>query len=229
MPLVAGLTAQALEVQGGFNHQAIPNTLCAFATLGQQPDDALVAGLTARVLEVKGGFNPQNIANTLWVFATLGRQSDNALVEELTVRTLEVQGGFNLQDIANTLRAFATLGWQPQDALVAGLIAQALEVQGGFNPHQIASTLWTICFLSIELPDVVCRLVFALEPRIAALATALQFNVRFQSQVYQFLVSCDVDQGLRAGVSANILALKETLGLVFHAAFVQGRACIIPG
>jgi len=49
-----------------------------------------------------------------------------------------------------------------------------------------------------------------------------QLIAKSHSQVYQFLVSCDVDQGLRAGVAANILALKETPGLVFHAAFVEG-------
>jgi len=39
--------------------------------------------------------------------------------------------------------------------------------------------------------------------------------------MHQFVVACDVDEGLRAGVPASILALKETLGPGCHAAFVR--------
>ena len=224
--LMDRLTARALEVQGGFNPQDIANMLWAFATLGRQPEDALLARLTARALEVQVGFKPQNIANTLWSFATLGRQPEDALIVMLTTRALEVQGSFDPQNIANTLWAFATLARQPKDALLAGLTARALEVQGAFNPQNIVNTLWAVCFLSIESPHMACRLVCALEPRIAALAAVLPLDVESQRQVHQFVVACHVDQGLRAGMPASILALKETLGPVCHAAFVRGSKTV---
>jgi len=63
--LRSGLVVRAREVQDAFNPQNIANTLWAFATLVQQPEDVLVAGLTAQALEVQGVFNPQSIANTL--------------------------------------------------------------------------------------------------------------------------------------------------------------------
>ena len=182
-----------------------------------------MGGLAVRLLEVQVAFNPQQITNTLWAFATLGRQPKDVLVAGLMTRALEVQGGFNPQNIDNTLWAFATLARQPKDALLAGLMAQVLEVQGAFNPQNTVNTLWAVCLLSIEWPHMACRLVCALEPRrgIAALATVLPLDVESQRQLHQFVVACDVDQGLRAGMPASILALKETLGSVCHAAFVR--------
>ena len=224
--LVVGLTAKALKLQDEFNPQDIANTLLAFATLGRQPGDALVVALTAQALKVQDGFTPQNITNMLWAFATQGRQPADALVAGLTARALAVQGGFNPQDIANTLWAFAALGRQPKDALIAGLTARVLELQDDFNSKNIAITLWAVCFLSIGSPDAACRLVCALEPRIAALAAAPPSDIESQRQMHQFVVACDVDEGLRAGVPASVLALKETWGPTFHATFVGGHVIV---
>jgi len=88
--LRSGLVVRALGVQGVSNPQNIANTLWAFATLVQQPEDVLVVGLTARALEVQGAFKPQSIANTLSAFVTLGRQPEDALVAWLAARALEV-------------------------------------------------------------------------------------------------------------------------------------------
>ena len=219
--LVVGLTAQAVQLQGDYKAQDIANTLWAFATLGLQIDNKLMVGLTTRAVEVQGGFNSQNIANTLWALATLGHQPDNKLVTGLTARVVEVQGDFNPQNIANMLWAFATLGIQPDDKLVAELTARAVEVQGDFSTQDIANTLWAVCFLSIRSPDVVSRLVHALELQILSVATTRVLDPQTQRQLHQFFVACNVDEGLRAGVPANILALRETVGPGFHAAFVE--------
>jgi len=70
------------------------------------------------------------------------------------------------------------------------------------------------------------RLVCVLEPHIPALVVVLPIDVEIQTQVDQFVVACDVDEGLRAGVTASILALKETLGPAYHTAFVRGSKTV---
>ena len=77
---MAGLTDQAVVVQGNFNPQGIANTLWVCAKLGLKPSEALVAGLTDQAVVVQGNFNPQCIANTLWAFAKLGLQPSESLL-----------------------------------------------------------------------------------------------------------------------------------------------------
>ena len=107
---------QAVLVHSDFNPQDIANTLWAFATLGQQPSDALMVGMKKHAVLVQGSFSPQ--ANTLWAFATLGQQPSQALVAVITKQAVAVQGDFKPQEIANTLWAFATLGLQPSEELM---------------------------------------------------------------------------------------------------------------
>jgi len=219
--LLEGLTARALVLQDDLNSQDIANMLWAFATLGRQPDEKLMAGLTARAVEVQGDFNPQEIANTLWAFATLGLQPSKVLLGGLSMRALVLWNDLNPQSIANMMWAFAKLGIQPDEKLMVGLTARAAKVQGNFNPQEIANILWAVCFLSIRSPAVVSRLVHALELQILSLATARVLDPQFQRQLHQFFVACNVDEGLRAGVPATILALRETVGPGCHAAFVE--------
>jgi len=217
--LMAGMMKQAVAVQGDFKPQEIANTLWAFATLGLQPSEALMAGMIKQAVVVQGDFNPQEIANTLWAFATLGQQPSEELMAGMMKQAVAVQGDFNPQEIANTLWAFATLGQQPSEMLLTGLTARAVKVQGDFNPQEIANTLWAACFLCIHSPDVASHLTHALEPQITALVSLASLDLQHQSQLHQFFVACEVDKAMRAGIPASILALKDTMGPVRHAAF----------
>jgi len=217
--LMAGMMKQAVAVQGDFQAQGIANMLWAFATLGLQPCKELTAGIMEQAVAMQGNFQAQNIANTLWAFATLGLQPSEGLMAGLTEQALAVGNTFNNQELANTLWAFATLGLQPSEVLLVGLTARAVEVQGDSNPQSIANTLWAACFFSIHSPDVASRLTHALQPQIAALAALASLDLQHQSQLHQFFVACEVDEAMRAGIPASILALKDTMGPACRAAF----------
>ena len=92
-------------------------------------------------------------------------------------------------------------------------------MKGDLNPHDLANTLWAACFLSIHSPDVASHLTHALEPQIAALAALASLDFQEQSQLHQFFVACEVDEAMRAGIPASILALKDTMGPACRAAF----------
>jgi hypothetical protein len=102
---------------------------------------------------------------------------------------------------------------------MAGMMKQAVAVQGDFNAQAIANTLWAACFFSIHAPDVASRLTHALEPQTAALAALTSLNLQVQCQLHQFFVACEVDEAMRAGIPASILALKDTMGPACRAAF----------
>ena len=103
---------------------------------------------------------------------------------------------------------------------MAGLTTWAIQVKGNLNCQDLANTLWAACFFSIQSLDVVSRLTHALEPQIAALAVLTSLDLQSQSQLYLFFVACEVDEAMRAGIPASILARKDTMGPTYYAAFV---------
>ena len=103
---------------------------------------------------------------------------------------------------------------------MAGMMKQAVAVQGDLDAQDIANTLWAASFLSIHSPDVASRLTHALEPQIAALTALASLDLQQQCQLHQFFVACEVDEAMRAGIPARILALKDTMGPTCRTAFV---------
>ena len=209
---------RVLVVSKDFNPQGISNTLWALAKLGQVPNDKVLVVLSARAVEILHYFNPKDITNMLWTLAKMGHQPEVQLMRAFETRALVVLDDFNCQNIANTLWALAKLGHQPEAKMLRAFETRVMAVLSEFNCQNIANMLWAACFISIFHPDEASCLVHTLEPRITALADSFQLDMQ-QRQLHLFFISLELDEELRGGVPASILALTKMLGPMCHSAF----------
>ena len=97
---------------------------------------------------------------------------------------------------------------------------QAEGLAHTFNAQGVANTLWATCFFSTQTSDAACRFFRALSSKLSVL-DLFCFEEQELRQMHQFLVACDVEEGVRARMPDSFVALKERLGPRCQACFVM--------
>jgi len=144
---------------------------------------------------------------------------------QLEGRAEAISGEFKPKEVANTLWAYATLGIQPGGSFLGQLEEQVERLAHEFNSQDVANTLWTTSFLNIHNPDVACRFFNALSSKLSVFgAPCIEeqnlFKMHHLSQLHQFFISCDLEEGVRARMPESFVALKDRLRAACKAAFV---------
>jgi len=107
----------------------------------------------------------------------------------------------------------------PGEGLMGKLMKQAEGLAHAFNSQEVANTLWATCFFSTQSSDAACRFFRALSSKLSVLELFCFEEQRIR-QMHQFLVACDVEEGVRARMPDSFVALKERLGPKCQACFV---------
>ena len=135
---------------------------------------------------------------------------------QLERRAEAISGAFNSQNVANTLWAFATMGTKPGERMMGQLERRAEAISGEFNSQDVANTLWAISFFRIQF-HVASRLYCCVSCRFSSMDFEDEQSL---CQLHQFIISCDMIEGLHADLSVSVQTLKEKLGPSCQAVFI---------
>ena len=99
---------------------------------------------------------------------------------------------------------------------------QAERLADEFKSQGVTNTLWATCFVSIKSSDAASRFFRALTSQLSA-RELFCFQEQQLRQMHRFLVTCDVEGGVRARMPDSFVVLKERLGPKCQTCFVATR------
>jgi hypothetical protein len=148
----------------------------------------------------------------------MARQPGKGLMRKLEEQAEGLAHTFKAQGVANTLWAYATLGRQLGEGLMRKLEEQAEGLAHTFKSQEVVNTLWATCFFSTQYSDAACRFFRVLSSKLSGLELLCSEEEQLR-QMHQFLVACDVEEGVRARMPDSFVSLKERLGPKCQACF----------
>ena len=158
------------------------------------------------MLVVRGDFKSQNIAKTLWAFVTLGLQPREELVGGLQVQAVAV-GRLHLPGHCKPAMGICDAKATAQRGAGGGADGAGYGCAGKFYfpehcQHFVGSMLPQHPLARRGVPTDTC---LGAPDQCPCCQSSLDF--RAQHQLHQYFVACEVDEAMRAGIPASILAL----------------------
>jgi hypothetical protein len=157
------------------------------------------------------------------------RRPGERLLAILERRVVEISREFDAQHCSATLWALTMIGRNPKEQVLKMLAHRMVHLSADFSAQQVAMMLWAACFFCMHTPDICHSFFRALSPGFSTLlkdagSTLVSYpgdvkGSRELSQLHQFFLSCDFEEGLRPGLTESLLALKDTLGPACRANF----------
>ncbi|KAJ1487132.1 hypothetical protein T484DRAFT_1787468 [Baffinella frigidus] len=208
--LLEAMQRRATATAGEFVPQDVANLLWALATMRERADRGLLMAMVVRATARAENFKPQEVSNLLWSLAAMGEKADRGLLDAMQTRATSTVERFKPQEVANLLWALATMGEKVDPGLLEAMQRRATSIAGGFKPQEVTNMLWALAVMGGGLDGSLAVLVDCLAPRILELRD--QFTQAENSQLHQWLLSCELGLASGASLPEGVARVKLEIG-----------------